>query len=302
MPNCSIEYAYTPWHKKAFEILAVSVPVITKINIIATCLTLAFICVHRQMRTKNICSMKLFLFNLAECIYTLAQTTTTSRKYSSMHSKSHLRVLSVCQLGQIIAIGFITHARIQQVSGSMTAINTVVRVPGRGRRQTRTFTVILISVIVNILLSVFITKLVPLYATFALIDLILYIVLLVNLSRLKTIVGGAVMNLRKKALTYVTMLFMGFIVEITVTIFLGTSHQEELTSNCQPMLSVFDVILYHVLESRFLWDALAFFIFNADPRRKITDSCKQLREKLRRRRSKIHGSDVAVVPYNDENL
>ena len=297
MFNCSELYMYTSWHTKAFNILAISIPILSVLNTIASCFTMLFIGLIKQLRVKYIFSFKLFLFNSAECLYALYQTFSTSRKYSSMHSKSHIQILSVFQLGQMISIGFITYGLIQKASGSMACNNRIVIHPSQRHNHIKLLIASGMSVLINIILSVLISKLLPLYGTFVAIDVVLYIILFTKVSKMQKLVGRTVSNLRKKALTYISMLFVGFIAEIGLVMFLGASHKKHLLSNCQPMLSITDVFLYHILELRFLWDVLAYFAFNAYPRKLLTRACTGLHRKIVCRRPYIYSS-AAVLPYN----
>ena len=297
MPNCSEKYVYTPWHTRAFDILAISIPTITFLNTIASVLTVLFIGLIKQLRIKYIFSLKLFVFNTAECVYTLYQTFSTSRKYSSMHSKSHIQILAVLQLGQIIAIGFITYGLIQKASGSLAFNNKIIRPFEKGRSPIKLLALICASILANITLSVLIHKMLPLYGAFAIIDILLYINLYIKVSKMRKRVRTAVSDLRKKALTYVTMLFVGFMAEISLTIFLGASHKEQLVTNCQPTLSITDLFLYHALELRFLWDVVAYFAFNAYPRKLLYQVFIKLQSSIMCRVTSTYNS-AAVVPLD----
>ena len=255
--------------------------------------SIAFVMGNRSLRRNNIGSLVLFYLNTVECTFSLFLAV-----YHYM-SRNDLRIY-VQQLyfffflSQVMIGGLIIVQKIKLAA--MNNVNHIVRNPSKETFASRSLVLIPITLIVCVILSVFLTHQISRFiilAILALIDIILYITLLIRLSKLKSAVGSAVANIRRKSLLYVTVLFFGFIVEIICAV---SANAMQTDKHCPPILSPAFIFSWCVYSARYIWDPASYFLFNSQPRQLLRQKTHQNIQKWNCCNHRVESkNEVAVI-------
>ena len=228
-----------------------------------------FLISHKELKKKNICSLKLFLFNVAENFVLLV---TITIQFSEVFINIPTFLLSLqffFVLGQIMAVGLVIVERILRAKVSLTSVNQINRNPLNDRYDTLLVLMIFVATALNFLICLFLAHIAVIIVwIFAVINLVLYVLLIKALSKMKTRAHGAVNNIRRKSLTYVTILFVGFIGEVIII-----SYRQEIFNNilatkkCQVTMTKLSLTILHIYILRFVYDPVTYFLFNGIPRK-----------------------------------
>ena len=206
-------------------------------------------------------------------------------------------------LSQIMIIGCIIVQRIKLTA--VNIVNRVVRSPGKGQQVRIYLASTLTTLAASLVLSVCLTKQMPqflLLGAMGFMDFILYVSLLIRLSKLRTIIGGAVTNIRKKALLYGTMLFLGFLIEITCAVSMKSMQKDQVYVNCPPIMSPIFVFTWCIYSIRYIWDPASYFFCNGQPRTLLKKRFRQSVQQLNCFNRRVQPrNEVAVVPYIKSN-
>ena len=207
-----------------------------------------------------------------------------------------------------MAIGLVIVQRIKLVSSKRTSVNHITRNPSSKRDRNILILQILAAVLINILLTVYalmhfnaaLMHFRNVLAFFVALDAVLYIILLIRLSILKKAVGGAVSNLRRKSLLYVTMLFVGFSLEMVITFYTNSLVKQQLDIDCPLILNSTTMILMCIYYTKFIWEPVSYFLFNGQPRALFVKMFQETRQKMRYcNQEEESNNQAAVVPNRD---
>ena len=297
MENCHLRFEYPSNQEQFQSILRTIGGFATISSLTINLLTIAFVLRHHTMRQKNICSLNLFLLNTGECLFTLIALVYTKHKGTLIPGRGRFRFFFL--LGQVMTIGLIIAQRIHIAAGNMTSVSHITRNPTTRKHRNIFLTLIITVLAVNIVLTLVLShKFLTVAAIFVAINLSLYIVLLLKLKLLQHTVGGAVRNICKRAILYVTLLLLGFIMEIAIALPTNAMLLNRTSIECPPRLSPATTILMCIYSLRFIWDPAVFFLFNGEPRTVLKQKCKQIIDKIQCCRHKAQCTDqAAVIPF-----
>ena len=303
MKNCTELFNYPLQQEKRLKLLRISVPVMNSVSILINLFAICFILTHALLRRKNFATLKLFIFNFGECVFT-----TYEMQQNGISNLSHegyfASFITFLLIGQTIAIAFVTIERMQLISGTMTSVNNMIRNPVGERRRRRLKVIILCSIPFNALLSGLVPRPQFILAPLVLLNIGLYVIFLRKVVKLKTLVQGAVVNARKKTLVYVSTLFFGFICEFAVFFIQGALLREQIMQKCPLVLTIKSIFVMSLLGLRFVWEPMSYFLFNSVPRRLLIKAWKELLRKGNCYTSKERRyiRPLAVIPYLSEDV
>ena len=117
------------------------------------------------------------------------------------------------------------------------------------------------------------------------IDVILYALLIYTISKLKAKIHGAAENIKRKSLLYVTVLFIGCILEGFIISHRQKVSRKILAQNCPELPNTFSVIILHMYLLKFVYDPTSYFFFNELPRQMLMDRLTFILQKISFRRT-----------------
>jgi len=243
----------------------------------------------------------LFVFNFGECAFTSYEI--AKNGLSELGSTSYfIPVISFFLVGQTMAFGFVTIERIQILSGKLTSANAIVRNTDRKRhRQSKLNLAILLSVVLDALLSYLIQHPQYLVASFMALDVLLYAFLLAKVMKLRDLIKNATPDtgVCKKAILYISVLFIGFLVEFVMFFIQGIYFRKQFVYHCPPILTIEALAIMYLFGLRFIWEPVSYFVFNALPRQLFIEACLRLSPTNRFSESPndIRFNSMAVIPY-----
>ena len=180
-------------------------------------------------------------------------------------------------LGEVMAVALIIGHKINLAGGTMNSVSNITRNPAKKDIQNKFFVVILLAFALTVLLtSVLVNQFIVVITIFVAFDIILYIILLHRISALQSSVHSAVGNMRRKALLYVSVLLIGFILKIIIAFYTHSLVIDQVDVNCPPVLSPSKVIWMCFFSTRFVWDPTAYFLFNGQPRKMLGQECQKI--------------------------
>ena len=283
MEYCNKTFNYPHQQNMYFHIAVVSLTSVALLGFGVNCFTFCFILANKTLRRKNICSAKLQAMNATECIFwclgLLAVRQTDQQRVNVVVRTYYFRLSYFFIYGQLMAIGLVIMDRIRLASSRIT-LNTVSRNPTDRNYETRILASIFIALCINLTLTLTVTELqLIVMGGLATLDTILFVVLVVKLSTIKAIVRGNIVNARKRALSYVSFLMAGFILDMVILFFLRVLMKEELRNNCPVVLDPLTLIVAHCGVCRFFWDPVSYFLFNLLPRTLLRERWRKWRNR-----------------------
>ena len=273
MTECQEYFTYPSNQERRMRWLLGCVSFVLLLGFISNGFTFVFILSKDRLRKKNLANIKLFIFNTADCIFWffMGQVSINLEKVKENLRHSTFRLSFFFLYGQLIAISFIMFERIRMASVSGISLNSLSRDPSEGTYHQRLMTSFGVAVAVDILLTTFISQhQIIVTAVLAVFNIALYIILFIKVSKLQTVVTRGVVNARRKALLYASMLMVGFILEVLLITLYMMFTEEERLSNCQFVLDIKTWITSFCYAFRFIWDPASYFLFNAIPRKLLT--------------------------------
>ena len=279
MINCSVLFSYPKPQNERSRLMDATIPHIYIISALFNLCTILLILTNQSLRKQSLGSLKLFIFSFGGCIFN-----TNSMLHKGIQglgrSEYYVQFISFFLIGQIMSITIVTIERIYFVSGTMTSVNSVTRVGSRGKIRFRLLKFILGAVVFNAILSGVVPHPHYIVSLITILNIALYVVLVVKVSRLKTFVEGAVMNVKRKALLYVTILFVGFVVEFVIFFIQGMLYRKQMLAGCPVKLTIEAMIVTYINSLRFAWEPASYFLFNTVPRKLFIEKCKKMQNKI----------------------
>ena len=238
MTSCQEKFTYTIQQQDQASQLHIIGGVVSSISIVINVCTFLVMLKHPKLRQKNICSLVLCLYNTAECLLSLVAIIHIEYYGTLIPNVRQCRFFLL--IGQVMSIGFILVRRINVSSHTGTSVRDIIGNPSVEKQKKFLLGLNFLGFIVNILLTLFLVNhSIKVIAILVTLDLVLYLYLLIKLSILGKSMqgnGNAVPNMCKKAITYVSILLLGFLLELSITLFTRAKMKEQLTANCSPKL------------------------------------------------------------------
>ena len=279
MVNCSEQFNYPPQEEDRLRFTRLSIPAMNMFSMLVNAFASIFILLHSPLRQQNLGTLKLFIFNSGECLVTSYELMYNG--LSKLVQRNYFaNVITFFLVGQSMAISLVTIERIQMVTGSFTSVNNVTRNPTREKYPVRLIFCIFGAVTLNALLSALIPYPQYVVAITVLFNTALYTILVIKVAKLRSRVHGAVDDVRKKTLMYVSALFVGFMSEYAVFFIQGALVREQFIKGCPPVLTVGLLLVMYLLNLKFVWEPLTYFAFNARPRSLLIDAFQIIRVKF----------------------
>ena len=282
MEHCNKTSHYPHQRDKYFHIGAVSLTLVNLLGFGVNCFTFCFIIANQILRRKNICSAKLLAVNTTECISVcaglLAVKHVKNPKLDVATRKYYVRLIYFFTYGQLTAIGLITMGRIKLANSPNITLNTMSKNPSDKIYQSRTLVAIFCTICINLALTLMVKDLqLIVMGVLVVLDLTLFVILVLELSKIKAIVHGNIVNVRKRALSYVSILMAGFILDMIILFALGALVRKNLHNNCPVLLDPPTLIAAQFRAFMFLWDPVSYFLFNSLPRNLLKQRCRKWR-------------------------
>ena len=284
MANCSENVTYPTQQLERLKDISINntaTTVLTVVGIVVNIFLAVLIIANGSLRQKSLGTLKLCIFNAGECIFTLYNLTKLrSEPDKVMHqiyrSVYYMPMLTFFVAGQIIAVAIVTIERIQLVSGIMTSVNSVTRDPSRGKDCVKKAVLIIIAVAVNALLSGLVPHLKYVIGSFVFINCFLYVVLIIRLTSLKSLLNCNLSSISKKALLYVSCLFVGFIFEFMLFFIRRSNIAKYAKRGCIRALTRGMLSAMYLYALQFVWEPAAYLFFNAAPRVALRRTWKRI--------------------------
>ena len=301
MASCQEKFNYSIHQKDLQSQFHTIGGVVSIVSIIINVFTVIFIIKHPQLRQKYICSFVLCLYNTAECLFSLIGINYIKYQGTLIPNVRHFRFFFL--IGQLMSIGFILVQRIRLASGTGRSVSHITRNPSAEKQKKLLFVLNFLGFITNILLALFLVNysiiVISIYVIF---DLMLYGYLITWLSKLQSSISGVLRGLRKKALVYVSILLLGFLLQISITLLTREKVKDQLMVNCPPKFNTATMSVMCIYSFRFLWNTTVYFIFNGQPRILLREKCKRIVQKINCCKTKGHQENAAAVIPREEMI
>ena len=283
MADCIANVTYLMQQEERFKYLnlnSTAIAVVGIIGIVINTLLTSLIMTNPSLRQKSLGTLKLCVFNTCECLVALYRMKKRRLNPDQEEREIFERIITFLVAGQIIAVAVVTIERIQLVSGTLTSVNNMIRDPSKGKDRVKLIILIIIAVVVNALLSGLVPQVKYLIASIVFINCVLYLILIIKLTSLKNLIHCTLSSIRRKALLYVSALFIGFIFEFMVFFMRGTVHEElylkYVKRGCVPVLARGKLFVIYLYTLRFVWEPVTYFTFNAAPRALLRKILKRI--------------------------